>query len=65
MTTFALKALFVASLVGMAVGAWSQFRHKPVEWELVVFAAMFGSVGGPVALLFLVGIPVGVMWLFS
>jgi len=61
-TIIALKVLFVVALAGMAFGAWKG-RHD--GFQDYALYGMLGFLFAPAILVFIVGLGLGVWWLFS
>lgn len=65
-TVILFKVLFVAALIGMIVGIIKSRRDNIyMDWMDTVAYAFFGLVIPPLALLSIVGIYEGIIWLFN
>lgn len=65
--TIAIKVLIASSLIGMGIGAWNAYRDKwhRTDLEPYVMNVFMGAIAGPVAVLFLAGLWVGVKFLLT
>lgn len=65
--TIAIKVLILSSIIGMGIGVWNAYRDKwnRTDLETYTINTFMGAVGGPVVVLFLAGLWVGVTFLFT